>query len=232
MPFVTTASRNHRCALTLAPSSIRATRDLRHEALNLARATVPSRHPTLPPSQCRPDERRPFRELALRPVRTALHHVKRLTRTDHRHGRNPFPPSAERGSRNVDDLDPTSPHRILGRERVVHPAKPRDQIIARIGCEHRNQIDVAHVHIKIADYQRPEQVESRQRRTGGLANGIANPSHQFLDLRRPTPALARRYRHRFAVNRHNAAVSGARSASALLRSYPFRLRFQTRGFLA
>src|SRR3989454_9785675 len=42
------------------------------------------------------------------PVRTALHHVKRLTRTDHRQARNPFPPSAERGSRNVDDLDPTS----------------------------------------------------------------------------------------------------------------------------
>jgi hypothetical protein len=103
--------------------------------------------------------------------------VKRLTRTDHRYARNPFPPSAERGSRNVDDLDPTSPHRILGRERVVHPAKPRDQIIARIGCEHRNQIDVAHVHIKVADHQRPEQVESRQRRTGGRADGIANPSH-------------------------------------------------------
>src|SRR5881409_1079060 len=187
MPFVTTASRNHRCALTLAPSSIHATRDLRHETLNLAGATVPRRHPTLPPSQCRPDERRPFRELTLRPgrshhlrrlttraqrvpptthgedrvrlprqrstiadparelphmlanrrlkrlprdrrnerlhgraeerhgalpgwipvqdpVRTALHHVKRLTRTDHRHARYPLPPSAKRGRRNVDDL--------------------------------------------------------------------------------------------------------------------------------
>src|SRR6266704_2411527 len=99
---------------------------------------------------------------------SALYHVKRLTRTNYRHARNPFPPSAERGSRNVDDLDPTSPHRILGRERVVHPAKPRDQIIARIGCEHRNQIDVAHIHFKVADHQRPEQVESRQRGTGGL----------------------------------------------------------------
>src|SRR5438034_11556087 len=76
MPFVTTASRNHRCALTLAPSSIRATRDLRHETLNLARATVPSRHSPLPPSQCRPDERRPFRELALRPG--CSHHLRRL----------------------------------------------------------------------------------------------------------------------------------------------------------
>src|SRR5437773_12528990 len=88
MPFVTTASRNHRCALTLAPSSIRATRDLRHEPLNLAPATVPSRHPTLPPTQCRPDERRPFRELALRPgrsphLRRLIAHTQRVPLTTH-----------------------------------------------------------------------------------------------------------------------------------------------------
>jgi len=142
----------------------------------------------------------PWLDTSSRPQSGRPPYVKRLTRTDHRQARIP-PTIAERGSRNVDDFDrPT--HTGFGRERVVHPAKPRDQSIARIGCEHR----IRSMSLTSTSSRRPP--ATRTGRVPPAQNRRPRGWHRESEPLIPRPAVANAALPdatdiNFAVNRHN-----------------------------
>lgn len=87
----------------------------------------------------------------------------------------------ETSTRNIDNFDPTCPGTILPIEPPMHSFQSGGQFIAGIGCENRNEINVAHVRIEIARDQRASHVQSQEFGSRGFSDSVSYRRDHMLN---------------------------------------------------
>ena len=107
-------------------------------------------------------------------IAAGLDHVQRLAWADPGDRGRMGPATGESLRRDVVDLDPIAPLRLGSNEAGVHRGELADERLARPIAQDGDQVDVTDVWLEVTRRERTVDVETHERRPGGVDDGVPN----------------------------------------------------------